>query len=97
MKAYMLAFVSVKNYEEFAHSYLSKAVPIVKRYGGITLAVDDTPEYIEGVLPAGRLVLIEFDSKQKALGFYNDPAYQPLKKWRQGVSTSEAVIFESGL
>ena len=96
MKAYMLAFVRVKDLETFNKEYIEKAVPIVQRHGGETLAVDESPSNIEGSLPEGRVVIVEFPSKQAAEGFYNDEDYQPLKKWRQQISESDSIIFEKG-
>lgn len=61
-----------------------------------TFAVADNPEPIEGTLPKGRLVILEFPSKQDAEGFYNDPEYQPLKKIRKQMSESDSTIFERG-
>ena len=96
MKAYMLAFVRVNDMETFNREYIEKAVPIVQRHGGVTVAVDENPSKIEGSVPEGRVVIVEFDSKQAAEGFYNDPDYQSIKAWRQQVSESDSIIFERG-
>lgn len=94
--AYMLAFVRVEDYVSFQKLYLEKAVKIVEKHGGVTFAVADNPEPIEGTLPKGRLVILEFPSKADAEGFYNDPEYQPLKKIRKEISQSDSTIFERG-
>ncbi len=96
MKAYMLAFVRVKDMDMFNREYIEKAVPIVERHGGVTLGVDENPSTIEGSLPKGRVVVVEFPNKQAANGFYNDPDYQPLKEWRKKCSESDSIIFEKG-
>ena len=96
MKAYMLAFVRVNDLDTFNREYIEKAVPIVQRHGGVTVAVDEKPSLIEGTLPDGRVVIVEFDSKQDATNFYNDPEYQSIKEWRQQVSESDSIIFEKG-
>ena len=83
MKAYMLAFVRVNDLETFNREYIENAVPIVERHGGITVAVDENPSIIEGIVPGGRVVIVEFPSKVAAEGFYNDPDYQAIKAWRQ--------------
>lgn len=92
----MLAFVRVNDLETFNREYIEKAVPIVERHGGVTVAVDENPDTIEGSMPSGRVVIVEFPSKEAATGFYNDPEYQPIKAWRQQVSDSDSVIFERG-
>ncbi|WP_299108331.1 DUF1330 domain-containing protein [uncultured Tenacibaculum sp.] len=96
MKAYMLAFVRVNDLETFNKEYIEKAVPIVERHGGITVAVDENPDLIEGNIPSGRVVIVEFPTKAAAEGFYNDPEYQPIKAWRQKVSQSDSIILEKG-
>lgn len=96
MKAYMLAFVRVNDLETFNREYIEKAVPIVQRHGGETVAVDENPIAIEGTVPGGRVVIVEFPTKQDAENFYNDPEYQPIKKWRQQCSESDSVIMERG-
>jgi uncharacterized protein (DUF1330 family) len=97
MKAYMLAFVRIQNEDEFMMNYLQKAVKIVEKHGGRTIAANETYTRLEGKLPTGRVVILEFPSKQKALDFYNDPEYQPLKAWRHKNSESDSIIFEKGL
>lgn len=96
MKAYMLAFVRVNDLETFNREYIEKAVPIVERHGGITVGVDENPTTIEGSLPEGRVVVVEFPNKQAANNFYNDPEYQPIKEWRKQCSESDSIIFEKG-
>lgn len=96
MKAYMLAFVRVTDLDVFNQEYIAKAVPIVERHGGVTVAVDENPTTIEGTLPNGRVVIVEFPTKQDAENFYNDPEYLPIKKWRQKSSESDSIILEKG-
>lgn len=94
MPAYMVAFVRVKNQEEFNKVYLEKAVKIVSKHGGVTIAVADNPPSIEGTLPKGRLVILKFPSIKDGEDFYNDPEYQPLKKARMQISQSDSTLFE---
>ena len=96
MKAYMLAFVRVSDLDTFNREYIEKAVPIVKRHEGKTVAVDENPTRIEGSVPEGRVVILEFPSKEAAKGFYNDPDYQSLKEWRKKVSKSDSIILQRG-
>ncbi|MCF2876429.1 MULTISPECIES: DUF1330 domain-containing protein [unclassified Tenacibaculum] len=96
MKAYMLAFVRVNDLETFNKEYIENAVPIVQRHGGVTVAVDENPLTIEGAVPEGRVVIVEFPTKVAAEAFYNDPEYQAIKAWRQKVSQSDSIILEKG-
>lgn len=45
---------------------------------------------------SGRLVIVEFPSREHAEAFYADPDYQPLIKVRQKLSQSDAAIFDKG-
>lgn len=96
MKAYMLAFVRVNDLETFNKEYIENAVPIVQRHGGVTVAMDENPLTIEGTVPEGRVVIVEFPTKVAAEAFYNDPEYQAIKAWRQKVSQSDSIILEKG-
>ena len=97
MKAYMMAFVRVEDMETYKTEYLEKAPKIMARYGGVPVAMSENPTTIEGSLPEGKLVIVEFPSEQAANDFYNDPEYQPLIEIRNKVSSSDAVIFEKGI
>jgi uncharacterized protein (DUF1330 family) len=48
---------------------------------------------LEGQPPKG-IVVIAFDSIEKALSWYNSPAYQAIKPIRQGASTSRMFMAE---
>jgi uncharacterized protein (DUF1330 family) len=51
---------------------------------------------LEGQPPKG-IVVIAFDSTEKALAWYNSPAYQAIKPIRQGASTSRMFLAEGRL
>ena len=44
--------------------------------------------------PPKRIVVIAFDSTEKALAWYNSPAYQAIKPIRQGASVSRMFLAE---
>ena len=48
---------------------------------------------LEGQPPKG-IVVIAFDSTEKALAWYNSPAYQAIKPIRQGASVSRMFLAE---
>lgn len=48
---------------------------------------------LEGQPPKG-IVVIAFDSTEKALAWYNSPAYEAIKPLRQGASISRIFIAE---
>ena len=82
MSAYLIANVEVKNTEKF-RDYLEATPSIIKKYGGIFLVRGGDFEIYEGNWNPKRLVLVEFESMQKARQFYNSPEYTAIKDLRQ--------------
>ena len=96
MPAYMVAFVRIDDIPSFTKIYLEKAAKLVEKHGGSTVAVSENPTPLEGSIPEGRLVILEFPSSEAAEGFYNDPEYQPLKAARRQISSSDSTIITRG-
>lgn len=96
MPAYMLTFVRVHDHESHQKDYLPNAHAILQKHGGKALAVTEEIDVREGAMPQGRVILVEFPSKQAAEAFYNDPDYQPLKKLRSTLLDADMAIFDSG-
>ena len=67
----------------------------IANYGGKVVAVGNC-EPAEGNWKPGRLVIIQFDSMDKAKGWYNSAEYQPLIKIRQAGSRGN-LVFLNGL
>ncbi|MGF1697147.1 DUF1330 domain-containing protein [Vibrio kyushuensis] len=97
MPAYMLTFVRIHDHEAHQRDYLVKAHAILEKHGGKALAVTDQLDVIEGKMPEGRVVLVEFPSKEHANAFYTSPEYQPLKQLRSTILDADSAIFESSL
>jgi len=96
MSAYMVTFVRFKDLEAYNKEYIQAAHAILTSHGGKALAVSDDVEVIEGELPKGRMVIVEFPSMEHAKAFYNDPEYQPYKKIRQKYTECDSGIIEKG-
>ncbi len=95
MPAYMLTFLRVSDPETHATDYLPGAHQVLLDYGGKPLADTETPVIVEGAFPKGRLLLVEFPSKEAALNYYNGPEHRPYKEILAKVSTSDLMIFGS--
>ena len=76
MAAYIVVELIVKN-QEARDRYSAAASPILKSFGGEFIAggpwtvLFGEPAFANGAI-------IKFEDKDKALGFYNAPAYQAL-------------------
>jgi len=96
MKAYMITFVRFQDYAAYQREYIKAAHAILTSHGGKAVLVSDDKEVIEGELPDGRIVVVEFPSKKHAKAFYNDPQYQPFKKIRHKFAQCDSAIIENG-
>jgi uncharacterized protein (DUF1330 family) len=89
--AEQLEVTDPKKLEEYGKSVRQT----IANHGGKVVAVGGA-EPAEGNWKPGRLVLIQFDSMDKAKGWYNSAEYQPLIKIRQAGSRGN-LVFLNGL
>lgn len=77
MTAYVLAEVEVTE-PESAADYRRIAAAAIDQYGGRYLVRNEVPEPVEGEWPAARrVVLLEFDTIERARDWYSSDAYAP--------------------
>jgi uncharacterized protein (DUF1330 family) len=80
MPAYVLAFYDIVNQKGY-EPYVPAVIPLLQKYGAEVLVADYAPSVLEGN-SRGVVVVLRFDSEQAALNWYNDPAYEPVRKIR---------------
>jgi uncharacterized protein (DUF1330 family) len=80
MVVYYIGSYDIENMEEF-QNYPPKVVALLPKYGGEILASDIQAISLEGKAKTMNAI-IKFPSKEAALGMYNDPEYQEIKKIR---------------
>jgi uncharacterized protein (DUF1330 family) len=90
--AYVVAEVAIHDAEAFARDYSPRIAGTLQPYGGRFL-ISGKLTALEGNVPQ-RFVIIGFDSVEKARGWYDSPAYQPLLAIRQKTATSTLFIAE---
>ena len=93
MAAYVIAEVEVTDpalYED----YRKQVAATVQQHGGRFIVRGGAIEPLEGGWVPKRLVLLEFATMQKALGWYRSPEYAPLIKLRQRASRGRLVAVE---
>ena len=93
MPAYLIANVDVKDAERFSE-YMKATPPLIEKFGGKFLVRGGDFEVLEGDWKPKRLVMVEFESMQKAREFYDSPAYIELRKMRQEVAYTEWVFVD---
>jgi uncharacterized protein (DUF1330 family) len=85
MPAYLIANVIIKDTDKFK-DYMKATPPIIKQFGGRFL--------VRGGDFEKRLVLVEFESMQKAKQFYNSPEYKAIIDLRQSSVYTEWVFVD---
>jgi uncharacterized protein (DUF1330 family) len=90
--AYVVAEVAIHDADAFAKEYAPRVTGTLQPYGGRFLTSGKLTA-LEGSVPQ-RFVIIAFDSIEKARGWYDSPAYQPLIGIRQKTATSTLFIAE---
>jgi uncharacterized protein (DUF1330 family) len=61
-------------------------------HGGRVLVVDENVDVLEGRWHGTRTVIVEFESVEKARGWYESPSYQSALPLRQAASQCNVVI-----
>lgn len=77
----------IKPYRE---QFLSTLEPFRGRF----IVRGGTVAKLEGNSPKGRFIVIAFDNMDKALAWYNSPAYSTLRPYRQKSGRTEAFVIE---
>jgi uncharacterized protein (DUF1330 family) len=73
-------------------AYRSAAPPSTVLAGAAVLAVDRSPQLLEGEWHGDRTVILEFESVAAARAWYDSAAYQRVKPLRQAAADTNAVI-----
>jgi uncharacterized protein (DUF1330 family) len=79
----------------YAKNYVTHIPSTLEPFGGRFLVRGGKVTRVEGDAPLPRISIIEFDSLDKAQGWYNSPAYQKLIPVRQSVMKTNSFIAES--
>ena len=90
-KGYILAEVEVTDpalYEQ----YIAMVGATVARYGGRFLVRGGNAARLEGDRPTRRMVILEFDSPERASEWYNSEQYAPAKALRLRSANTEMVL-----
>ena len=95
MSVYVIAQGKIED-RDMLNEYVSKALPTLVAHGGRALALDESPEMIEGHVDNPRTVIIEFASREAFRAWYDSPEYQEILPLRLK-SLPGTVILVDGL
>jgi uncharacterized protein (DUF1330 family) len=93
MPAYVIVDIAVTDpagYEE----YKKLAPPVVAAYGGKYLARGGKTETLEGDWSPNRLVILEFESAERAKAWLNSPEYRAARQLRRQTTQTNMVVIE---
>ncbi len=93
MPAYVIADIEIIDPEVYKE-YVKLAPATVAQYGGRYLARGGHTEVLEGEWQPQRLVILEFESVEKAKAWVNSPEYAPARALRQRSARSNLVVIE---
>lgn len=93
MSVYFIASIRMKSEQEYER-YLEQAEKIFSRYRGTYLAVDDTPEVLEGEWNYSRAVLISFDTPEDFNAWYRSEDYQEILRHRLFAAECDSILIQ---
>src|SRR5437868_217653 len=93
-KGYLFAELDVTDSAHFYDEYMPRVHPVLRAYGAVFLAGSDAPVVKEGGRKVKRVVLLEFDSLQRAEEFYHSKDYQEIIGYRFDSARSHLYVFE---
>ena len=93
MAGYVIADVEITDPATF-EQYRSQLAPTIEKYGGRYVVRGGTVEKVEGEWEPKRLVIIEFDSMERAREWYYSPEYSGPMKLRHQSANSNVLLVE---
>lgn len=91
MSVYIVAQSTIENPEMLAE-YARIASPTVVAGGGRILALDESPEVVEGENPLPRTVLLEFPSREAFRAWYDSAEYQDVLPLRLESAPGSLIV-----
>ncbi|MCH8818111.1 MAG: DUF1330 domain-containing protein [Chloroflexi bacterium] len=93
MTAYVIVQLEITDPEGFAE-YREKVGPQIEKHGGRYIVRGAEVENLEGEWDPGRLVILEFPTREDAQRFYEADEYQPLLALRKRTANTVLSIVE---
>jgi len=90
-KGYIYAELEVTD-PALYETYRPLAAASIAAFGGRYVVRGGDPKVLEGAGPPRRAVLLEFDSPERAMEWYNSPQYQEAAQIRRRSASTKAVL-----
>ncbi len=93
MPAYVIVDIEITDPEQYER-YKTLAPATVAAYGGRYVARGGATLSLEGDWQSKRLVILEFDSLDRAQAWHDSPAYRAARTLRQSATRSRMIAVE---
>ena len=93
MPGYVIGNINVTDPDAF-EEYRGMVPATIAAYGGKYLVRGGVADVVEGDWTPNRLVVLEFESVERAREWYNSPEYTPAKAVRLKASTGDLLFVE---
>ena len=94
MSAYVIADITVNDQERY-EEYKKLAPPAIAAYGGKYLARGGKSEKLEGNWEPNRVVILEFESIEKAKEWIDSSEYSEARALRHKTASSDMIVVEA--
>jgi uncharacterized protein (DUF1330 family) len=93
MPAYLIANIEIKDAKKIK-KYLAATPKILNKYSGRFLVRGGELWIAEGTWNPKRIVIVEFDTFEKAKEFWNSDDYKELKELRQSSAYTDMILVD---
>lgn len=93
MSAYLIVEIDIFDPAGFGE-YRKAVVPLIQKYGGKYVAVDDQIETLEGDWSPKRIVMIEFPSMERAKEWFGCEEYREPCKIRKRTAKTNMILVD---
>ena len=93
MTVYAIAQGRVEDREQF-DQYIAASIPTLEAHQAVVVALDETPDVVEGDVVYPRTVILQFASSDAFYSWYNSPEYTAARKLRETASTGTFILVQ---
>jgi uncharacterized protein (DUF1330 family) len=93
VSAYVIVDIDIFDPGGF-QEYRKRVVPIVEKYGGEYIAVSDRVETLEGDWKPKRIVVLQFESMERAKEWFNCKEYRGPSEIRHRAAKTKMILVE---
>ncbi len=93
MAGYVIVDTEITDANAF-NEFIERVPALVESYGGRFIVRGGAVEVLQGNWKPSRLVVLEFESAEKAANWENSPEFAELKAIRDSASNSNVIVVE---